>query len=99
MSNGGVRVEEGGARWVMWGDIDAAVQVRSEGELLDSLAASPTPVAIDLRDVTFMDSGGLRLLYHAAAGSERPPTLLHTPDRIRDLLEVSGVLPLFTLAS
>jgi anti-sigma B factor antagonist len=43
-----------------------------------------------------MDSGGLRMLYHAAEGSPQPPLLRGTPDRIRDLLEISGVIGLFT---
>ncbi len=99
MSNGGVRIEDGGTRWVMWGDVDAAVQVHAEPALIESLQGLTEPVWIDLADVTFMDSGGLRLLYQAAASGEGAPVLVNTPQRIRDLLEVSGVLSLFTLAT
>lgn len=93
----GVRVEDDGRRWVMWGEIDASVQARAEEHLLRSVVVSGGGIVVDLTDVTFMDSGGLRLLYHAAAGANEPPRLVGTPTRVRDLLELSGVAGLFVL--
>ena len=44
-----------------------------------------------------MDSGGLRLLYHAATAGSGAPVLERVPRRVRDLLELSGVAELFEL--
>ncbi|GAA1410634.1 hypothetical protein GCM10009600_31290 [Oerskovia paurometabola] len=81
----------------MWGEVDAAVQDRSEGDLVRSLERADGPVTIDLTDVTFMDSGGLRLLYLSLLAGGAAPVLVGVPERIRDLLEISGVLTQFTL--
>ncbi|WP_251152300.1 STAS domain-containing protein [Cellulosimicrobium sp. Marseille-Q4280] len=95
MAESGVRVQDDGTLWVMYGEIDAAVQARHEDDLQRRAQAATAQIRIDLTDVTFMDSGGLRLLYHAATAGETPPALLGTPRRVRDLLELSGVDSLF----
>ncbi len=97
MTHGDVRVEDDGYLWVMQGEVDAAVQSRHEDHLLQLSRLAERRIVIDLSDVTFMDSGGLRLLYHAADGSPQPPLLRGAPERIRDLLDLSGVMSLFTL--
>ncbi|AEG43285.1 anti-sigma B factor antagonist [Isoptericola variabilis J7] len=97
MTHGDVRIEDDGYLWVMRGEVDAAVQARHEEQLLQVTRAASRRIVIDLSDVSFMDSGGLRLLYHAADGSPQPPLLKGAPARIRDLLELSGVIGLFTL--
>ncbi|MET4226103.1 STAS domain-containing protein [Oerskovia enterophila] len=94
---GGVRIDDSGPRWTMWGEVDAAVQDRSEGDLARSVQRAEGPVTIDLTEVTFMDSGGLRLLYLSVLGGGEQPVLVGVPDRIRDLLEISGVMSQFTL--
>jgi anti-sigma B factor antagonist len=93
--HGDVRVVGDGSHWVMEGEIDAAVQDRLEKRLADLVGRADRPITIDLSTVTFMDSGGLRLLYNAALGSSGPPRLLGASERIRDLLELSGVSGLF----
>ncbi|MEK8226683.1 STAS domain-containing protein [Oerskovia sp. M15] len=95
---GGVRIDESGPRWIMWGEVDAAVQDRSEKDLTRSLQRAEGPITIDLSAVTFMDSGGLRLLYLSILAGGAPPVLVGVPERILDLLEISGVLSQFTLA-
>lgn len=99
MTDSGVRVQDDGALWVMSGEIDAAVQARHEDELVRYATSATRPIRIDLTDVTFMDSGGLRLLYHAATAGNPGPRLVGTPQRVRDLLELSGVADLFELES
>ncbi|MFD6164594.1 STAS domain-containing protein [Oerskovia sp. NPDC060287] len=94
---GGVRIDEPGPRWTMWGEVDAAVQDRSEAELARSVERAEGPITIDLGQVTFMDSGGLRLLYLSVLGGGEPPVLVGVPERIRDLLEISGVISQFTI--
>nr|WP_194720108.1 STAS domain-containing protein [Cellulosimicrobium arenosum] len=81
----------------MHGEIDASVQARHEDELLRHARTVDRPIRIDLSAVTFMDSGGLRLLYHAASSGSGSPLLVGVPDRVRDLLELSGVVELFEL--
>ena len=71
--------------------------MRHEDELVRYARSARSPIRIDLTDVTFMDSGGLRLLYHAATTSNPGPRLVGTPQRVRDLLELSGVVDLFDL--
>ncbi|WP_265522847.1 STAS domain-containing protein [Oerskovia flava] len=94
--HGGVRIEDDGARWVLWGEVDAAVQARYEDRVVSALGDVSGPVTVDLSDVTFMDSGGLRLLYRAVHPTAGNPVLVDVPARIRDLLEISGVAALFT---
>lgn len=96
-THGGVRIDGTGPRWVMWGEIDAAVQDDSEDDLVRSLSQAKGPVTIDLQDVTFMDSGGLRLLCLSLLDGGEAPVLHNIPDRIKDLLEISGILSQFTL--
>lgn len=95
-SGGGVVLQDGGARWVMWGEVDAAVQARVEDDVVASLRPDRR-TTVDLGDVTFMDSGGLRLLYHAATQGPEAPVLERVPRRIRDLLEIGGVADLFEI--
>lgn len=95
MAHGDVRAEDDGSFWVMEGEIDAAVQSRREDVLVQLAQQATERITIDLTRVTFMDSGGLRLLYHAAEGSPEPPILRGVPDRIQDLLDLSGVAALF----
>lgn len=94
--HGDVRIEDGGALWIMEGEVDAAVQTRVE-DLLARAAEHAGRIVVDLSQVTFMDSGGLRLLYRAAALADEPPVLRGTPENIRDLLELSGVQALFVI--
>ncbi|WP_425955173.1 STAS domain-containing protein [Xylanimonas sp. McL0601] len=95
--HGDVRIEDGGALWVMTGEIDAAVQARVEDTLEGGAASGAERVTVDLSGVTFMDSGGLRLLYRAASAVPQPPLLRGVPRHVRDLLELTGVDRLFEL--
>ncbi|PZR52682.1 anti-sigma factor antagonist [Xylanimonas oleitrophica] len=82
----------------MSGEIDAAVQARVEDALQDAATSAGRRIVVDLSQVTFMDSGGLRLLYRAASASDEPPLLRGVPDHIDDLLQLTGVAPLFESA-
>jgi anti-sigma B factor antagonist len=93
--HGDVQVKDGGALWVMSGEIDAAVQAHVENALSEAAGAVRGRLVVDVSRVTFMDSGGLRLLYHAASLTPEPPLLRGVPDHIRDLLELTGVTDLF----
>ncbi|MGF0114815.1 STAS domain-containing protein [Promicromonospora sp. Marseille-Q5078] len=96
--HGGVLLEENPPRWAMWGEIDAAVR----GRVADRVAAhlretGDEHLTVDLGEVTFFDSGGLRLLYAAADAKPTPPVLVRVPGKIRDLLRISGVESMFVL--
>ena len=97
-TSGDVQTTDGGTHWTMRGEIDAAVQARREDELLRIAQSANERIHVDLGDVTFMDSGGLRLLYHAATAGSGAPVLERVPRRVRDLLELSGVAELFELS-
>ncbi|SDR86402.1 STAS domain-containing protein [Paraoerskovia marina] len=95
---GGVRVDPTRAHWEMWGEVDAAVQSEVAHVLTDHLLeTADEPLTVDLSGVTFIDSGGLRLLYTAAEHKPTPPVLVGAPARVVDLLRLSGVDTLFIL--
>lgn len=97
--HGGVRIDPDSARWIMWGEVDAAVKNRIGDELEKHLeSTADRTLTVDLADVTFIDSGGLRLLYTAAEKSPTPPVLENVPAKVLDLLKLSGVDTLFVLA-
>ena len=95
--SGDVLTTHDGTRWEMQGEIDASVQARREDELVRLAESARERIHIDLGGVTFMDSGGLRLLYHAATAGAGTPVLVRVPHRVRDLLELSGVTELFEI--
>ena len=62
-------------------------------ELSDLLVTIPAdPVTLDLRDVTFMDSSGIRVIANRARVA--PVRLVNVPHRVMRVLEISGVCDL-----
>lgn len=59
------RDDQGSVRVRLRGELDLSGAGRLE-ESLDRLAADGRPVVLDLRELTFMDSTGLRVLLQAA---------------------------------
>ena len=81
---------------VLLGEIDVASVVGLR-TAVDELPRHPCPITIDLGGVTFMDSTGLGWLAGLArSGCE--VTLQATPDPIRKLLDVTGVVAVVALA-
>ena len=100
LTHGGVRIDPSRAHWVMWGEIDGAVQKQVEADVADHLRRTgEEPLTVDLAGVTFIDSGGLRLLYTAAEAKPAPPRLVGAPTKVVDLLKISGVDTIFVLDS
>lgn len=63
-------------------------------ELERALAAPAQSVALDLRDLTFMDSSGLRALivaHNEVNDAGRRCVVVQPPQRVRELLEITGV--------
>lgn len=85
---------EDAARVVLRGELDLATAPQLES-ILDALAAEPVPaVLVDLRELRFMDSTGLRLLIQADARARRDSralTIIRAPGRIARLFALAGV--------
>lgn len=98
LTHGGVRIDPSRAHWAMWGEVDGAVQKRVQADLAEHLRRTgEEPLTVDLAEVTFIDSGGLRLLYTAAETKPTPPRLVDAPGKVLDLLRISGVDTMFVL--
>lgn len=79
---------------VLDGEVDMASAPQLERALAAQLAAGATRLMVDLREVTFMDSTGLTVLFRAhedavAAGAEY--VVVCSPGPVRRVIEVSGV--------
>lgn len=82
-------------------DLDVANQLATMGLLsLNNTAA--TSLVIDLGEVTFMDSTGLGALVtirNAAAGRAKGLSLRAVPERIHELLAITGLDKVFAVDS
>jgi anti-sigma B factor antagonist len=63
-------------------------------DLLDEVCRIPGDITLDLSEVTFMDSGGLRALLQACLGLGETGVLrlVNPSGQVRDLLDLTGVL-------
>jgi len=85
---------EGGVRLALRGEMDLAT-VPGLQERLEALRASRTPVVIDLREVTFIDSTGIRCLLLAGTDAARDGwrvEVIQGPKQVRETLEVAGIV-------
>ena len=85
-------------RWVLTGEIDISVHEKfREVWALDQ--RSDVAIEVDMSAVTFIDSSGLRILYDArrATPDGETPTLLDVPDRVRWIIDVTGLTDMFRL--
>jgi anti-sigma B factor antagonist len=93
-------VRDGVAVVVADGEIDLATRERFEA-CLESALAGREPILIDLCDVSFVDSSGLRALLHArsrSAADDRALGLVCPPDGVvARLLQISGTATAFTV--
>ena len=75
------------------GDVDlgTAEAVRRE---LEAVQGEARAIVIDLREVTFLDSSGIRLLIEAQLASDRDGyrlTVVRGPDHVQRLFELAGL--------
>lgn len=76
------------------GEIDLSTVPDAERKIADAEASAPGRLVIDLRDVTFMDSSGLRALLTAHRRAEeagRGFALVRGSDTVTRLLDVTGL--------
>lgn len=74
------------------GELDLSVADAAWEQVRSVAESSPDGLVIDLHGLTFMDSRGLNVLVLVLRTlGDAPLTLRRTPDRIRHLLDVSGL--------
>jgi anti-anti-sigma factor len=87
------RLEGGAVVVAPAGDVDlgTAEAVRRE---LEAVQGEARAIVIDLREVTFLDSSGIRLLIEAQLASDRDGyrlTVVRGPDHVQRLFELAGL--------
>jgi anti-sigma B factor antagonist len=86
--------ERGSRRLVLRGELDLATAPR----LVQALAATGDDVVLDLRDLTFMDSTGVRVLLEAAEGAGPGlRMILPAGGDVRVTIDETGIAPLLPL--
>ncbi|MGI8461723.1 MAG: STAS domain-containing protein [Solirubrobacterales bacterium] len=76
------------------GEIDLSTAPEAERRILDAAGGSPARIVIDLREVTFMDSSGVRVLLSAHRDAEsngRSFAIVKGNSAVDRLLEVTGL--------
>ena len=81
-------------RLSLYGELDIAAAGRLDEELREAEGEGPAHIVLDLRNLTFLDSTGLRSLIAAdARGREegRRVTLVQGPAVVRRVFEITGL--------
>ena len=95
----GLDVSTGATRIRPCGEIDMAVADRLHQAITAHLANGAVRVVVDLGDVTFLDSSGIRALlsaYRFATEHKRSLTVENPLPMVRTVLEIVGVVSLLT---
>lgn len=85
-----VIVERGRTVVVLSGEVDADLAADLADATADAEAAGQ-PIDIDAQHVTFIDSSGIAFLARIATRVQQPVRVLHAPDSVRFLLEVTRI--------
>lgn len=81
------------------GDIDANTAPTAQQEILP-VAKAGSPILLDLSEVPYMSSAGLRVLlsvYRQVTAEEIPFVLVGLSEEIQDTMSVTGLLDFFTI--
>ncbi len=76
------------------GDVDIASADEIEARIRSAEAQEPSVILIDLRQVSFLDSSGLRLILGAAVRAEaagRRLVLVRGPERVQRVFELTNL--------
>jgi anti-anti-sigma factor len=91
--------DNGGVALILSGELDLASAPYFEQALEEARSAQPTRLLIDLRNLVFMDSTGLRALLlarqHASSGDHQL-VLRRGPHQVQRVFELTGTLDTFT---
>jgi len=94
---GGETLEAGRVGYVLKGELDMAGGESLVRRVTELAAAASGPVDIDMTEVTFIDSSGVRALlrlHEAAVASGRPLHVRNLSPDVRRLLDLIGVTDL-----
>lgn len=95
--------EEGGQTLITAvGEVDAASADVLRGAIFEAIDAGQSKIGVDMNEVSFIDSSGLRVLiagYKAAEGAGGALTVKSPSDAVVRLLEITGQLERFVVAS
>ncbi len=94
-------LSDGRMQLVPCGELDIATAGELEQAVDDATTGGVPELVLDLRELTFMDSTGLRTLAQANVKAEQAGTALSIwrgPRQIERVLEISGLGPLLPLA-
>lgn len=83
-------------RIVVSGEIDADLAAELQ-EATSDAESTGLPIEVDAQHVTFMDSSGVAFLARLAARSTQRVRVLHAPETVRFLLEVTRIGELLDL--
>ncbi|AEG44775.1 anti-anti-sigma factor [Isoptericola variabilis J7] len=94
-ASGGIELHD--HSWVMWGEFDHGTAQLLEGRVSEHLThVRGSTLDVDASRVTFLDAGGLRLLWRALYAADRV-VLTRVSKPVRDVLELSGTADLFEI--
>lgn len=97
-----VDVLDGPARVAVGGELDLGTVGRFEAALSQAEARGDDPVVVDLRDVAFMDSSGLRAIleaYKRGLSAGRRLVVVCGPGAVRRVLEITGASTVLDVAA
>jgi anti-anti-sigma factor len=91
-----VEADDGRTTFIPRGELDLATAPELEAQVLGKLRAADGTVVLDLRELTFMDSTGVRTLVaaHQAAGESGAELVILRPDPetpVARVIEISGI--------
>lgn len=93
--------EDGSMRITLSGEIDLANAAVVEDEIRAAVSNQPTTVSVDLTDLTYMDSAGIRILFVLASRLQALRSVLELivplDSPTRRIVELSGFESLATL--
>ncbi|MCA1676345.1 MAG: STAS domain-containing protein, partial [Actinobacteria bacterium] len=93
--------EDGSLRITLSGEIDLANAAVVEDEIRAAVSNQPTTVSVDLTDLTYMDSAGIRILFVLASRLQALRIVLELivplDSPTRRIVELSGFESLATL--
>lgn len=92
----GIDEAEGCVTFTPRGELDLATVPEMEGKVLDAVRSAAAPVIVDLRELTFMDSTGVRTIVAAHQLAEESGCELRVvrPSRespVARVIEISGI--------
>ena len=86
--------ENGSTRIALSGEIDLANATAIEDELRAAVSSQVSAVSVDLTDLTYIDSAGIRILYRLASRLQAlrivPEFIVPLDSPTRRLVELSG---------